>query len=203
MNRMVDGVGLNDAGYPVTAEETIDGRRKRLWTCPFYRAWRSMLTRCYSAKCHEKFPTYIGCSVAPEWLKFSVFREWMLAQKWDDGHLDKDLLAPGNKVYGPDTCVFVSSQINTFMSDCGAARGQWPIGVHWNKSNGKFLAKCRNPFSGKEDHLGYYTCPASAHEAWRKRKYELACQYADQQTDPRIASALRTRYLRSEAYHEQ
>lgn len=196
--RSVYGVGLNDADYSVTLVEKTSttgvGRSSvTIGQCPIYEAWKGMLRRCYSKKLHAINPTYIGCSVASEWLSFSVFRAWMAKQSWEGSQLDKDILIPGNKVYSPETCVFVSRELNSFMTDSGSARGQLPIGVDWHL--GKFRANCNNPFSGAKEHLGYFADPNKAHEAWRARKHELACQYADMQTDPRVAAALRSRYL--------
>lgn len=190
----VYGVGTNDASYPVHLSKAIEGRIVSSWKCPFYRAWNNMLTRCYSEKEHKRRPIYIGCSVVREWHSFSAFRGWMVEQQWEGNHLDKDILSPGNKVYGPDTCVFVPGKLNGFIVDQGGSRGEWPLGVHWRKDAGKFRAGCSNPLTGKCDHLGYFDTPEEAHEAWRARKHELACKYADQQSDPRIAAALRTRY---------
>ena len=110
---LVCGVGINDADYVVKKFETIgyvDGKRKRklVWTCPYHRAWESMLKRCYSAKYQERQPTYKGCTVSDDWLTFSNFRAWMIAQDWEGKHLDKDLLFEGNKIYSTETCVFVA-----------------------------------------------------------------------------------------------
>ena len=198
----VCGVGVNDAAYPVYGFSKIDGRKKLLWICPTYRSWNDMLRRCYGVGEQAVHPTYAGCSVSPDWLSLSVFRAWMLGQPWEGASLDKDLLYPGNKVYGPDTCVFIQSQLNVFLTDRGAARGEWPIGVSRHKASGKFAAQCRNPFTRKGEHLGLFALPEDAHEAWRARKHEHACAYADQQTDPRIAAALRTRYVRKEMINE-
>ena len=118
----------------------------------------------------------------------------MLTQDWNGKALDKDILHPGNKVYGPDTCVFVQTELNNFLTDHGSDRGEYPIGVNWNKRAGKLHARCCNPFTGKRESLGLFSCPGAAHEAWRRRKHELACAYADQQEDPRIAQALRERF---------
>ena len=153
--KLVYGVGNNNTDYAVVKWEEIgyiDGKRKRkmVWKCPYYVRWEGMLNRCYSTKLHECRPTYKGCIVLKEWLTFSVFKNWMMTQDWEDKHLDKDLLFEGNKVYGPDTCVFVSPMVNTFTTDSGAARGEWLIGVDWYKRAGKFRARCRNPFSEKE-----------------------------------------------------
>jgi hypothetical protein len=188
------GTGVNDADYPVCRYENVDGKSKLLWKCPLYQVWVSMIKRCYSSSIHNKFTTYSGCSVVPSWEKFSAFREWMESQDWKGKQLDKDILIPGNKVYGPDTCVFVSGQLNSFMTDSGAARGALPTGVSLNKQCGKFRAQCSNPFTVKIEILGLFADSSDAHEAWRARKHEHACRYADMQTDLRIADALRKRY---------
>jgi hypothetical protein len=154
-----------------------------------------MLERCYNPKYHAKYPTYIGCSVVPDWHSFMAFRAWMSKQKWEGLHLDKDLLLQGNKVYGPDTCIFIAKQLNNFTVDCAASRGEWPTGVHLDRQSGKFKARCNNPFTGKRETLGYFTCPDAAHEAWRKRKHEHALALAAQQADSRLAKSLSIRYL--------
>lgn len=195
--KLVCGVGVNDANY--VTKPRINGERV---VCPFYVAWASMLKRCYSAKYQAKRPTYIGCSVVPKWLSFMAFRAWMVEQDWVGRQLDKDLLFPGNKVYSPDTCVFISHGLNTFTTDSTAARGDWPIGVYWNKQNGKFMAYCSNPFTGKQENLGYFTCPDEAHEAWRARKHQHALALAALHADPRIAAALSTRYLKQETAND-
>lgn len=186
---LVYGVGLNDADYAV--KPVVDGKRV---CCPFYRAWTGILMRCYCEKYKKRQPTYNGCSVCDEWLTFSNFKKWMERQDWHDKEIDKDLLVIGNKVYSPDACAFVSSMTNSFIIDCGAARGEFPVGVSLNKSIGRIRARCCNPFTGKTEHLGHFECPSQAHQAWRKRKHELACQLAGLQTDSRVAAALRARY---------
>lgn len=197
--KLVHGVGLNDADYAVSKEETsvIGGKRKRklIWVCPYYKTWTNMLARCYSTKWQEKYLTYRGCSVSTEWLTFSNFKAWMESQDWEGKQLDKDLLFEGNKVYGPETCMFVSPMVNTFTIDSGAVRGEWLIGTYWHKQTEKFQAKCSNPFTKKQESLGYFTCEQQAHQAWVKRKLELAHELAAEQSDPNVAKALIDRYM--------
>ena len=188
---LVRGVGVNDAEYLVSTRDE-DGRRI---TCHFYNTWVGMINRCYSPKVLLRQPTYAGCSVAPEWLSFTAFKSWMEAQDWKGNVLDKDILVEGNKVYGPDTCAFVSHKTNSFILDSRASRGGLPVGVYWRDRRSNFSAQCGNPFTGKSESLGSYSCANQAHEAWRNRKHELACIFAEQQTDPRVANALRTRYM--------
>lgn len=197
--KLVFGVGNNDADYSVAKTEVVGyvgGKQKRklVWKCSYYRAWVDMLGRCYSAKYQECRPTYAGCSVSDEWLTFSNFKDWMEKQKWEGMQLDKDLLFEGNKIYRPETCVFVTQMVNSFTIDSGAARGEWLIGVDWHKPSEKFRASCSNPFTKKREHLGLFTCEQKAHEAWLKRKLELAHELAAIQTDRRVAKALINRY---------
>jgi len=197
--KLVFGVGINDADYVVAKYETtgyVDGVRKRklVWICPYYQAWKNMLKRCYYTKYQERKPTYKGCSVSEEWWRFSNFRSWMEKQDWEGMQLDKDLLLEGNKVYSAETCVFVTSMVNSFTTDCGASRGEWMVGASWNKEKGEFQSNCSNPFTKKGEHLGYFDCEIEAHQAWLKRKLELATLLAAIQTDERVAKALIERY---------
>lgn len=186
----VFGVGINDLGRDVTWKE--DGKKK---VCPVYRTWQNMLGRCYDLEFHKRHPSYLECYVLDEWIYASDFERWMLTQDWQGKQLDKDILFPGNKLYSPDTCAFVDQKVNLFIVDTAATRGEWPIGVSWTTRDEAFKAEIRNPFTKRREGLGYYDNPEVAHLAWKRRKHEFACQYADQQTDPRVAEALRTRYL--------
>lgn len=165
--RLVCGVGVNDADY--LTQPIIDGKRVR---CPAYDAWGRMLTRCYSAKHHRRGPTYIGVKVCEEWLSFMAFRKWWVENQVDGWQLDKDLLSD-NRIYSPETCIFVPSWLNHFTIDCGAARGGWPVGVYFNKEAGALKAQCRHPF-GRREWLGTFSTPEEGHAAWLARKLEIA-----------------------------
>lgn len=193
--RLVAGIGISDPDYKTHIGKTVDGKYRKVWVCPVYMTWASMIVRCYCEKSLARRPSYRGCSVSSEWLAFSRFKVWMDSQTWEGLCLDKDILLPGNKVYGPDACVFVPSALNKFLTDRSSLRGDWPIGVSWNAKDKKFKAACNNPFLGKNEFLGNFSSPELAHEAWRQRKHQHACRYAEMQTDPRIASALRERFV--------
>ena len=86
-----------------------------------YFRWRNMIQRCYSKKIHSYKPYYQGISVCEEWKNFSNFRIWyrdhmIPGAKMD---LDKDLLCMGNKVYSPETCVFITHYLNTVFESRG------------------------------------------------------------------------------------
>lgn len=165
------GVGVNDASYVTTP--FINGVRLRE---PAYRAWGNILKRAYDHEFHAVNPTYIGVTVCEDWILFSAFREWWLANYRDDWQLDKDLLSPGNREYVPDSCIYVPQWLNTFTTDCGASRGEFPIGVSFCNQTGKYRSNCSNPLTGKQHSLGRFATPASAHDAWLTYKLSLADQ---------------------------
>ena len=205
MNKLVFGVGVNDLGYRVHVQEDVtkngDKRiRKTVFQCRYYVVWGSMLERCYSKKYLESRPSYIGTSVCSEWLYASAFRKWMEQQDWHGKCLDKDIIAPGSKLYSPDTCAFVLQATNKFVTARDACRGEYPVGVYLFKRTGEYRAQCKNPFTGKNEHLGCYSTPEEAHEAWRERKHELAQLVAATESDPRVVEALKKRYSFEEWY---
>ena len=114
--------------------------------------------------------------------------------------LDKDIIAPGSKLYSPETCAFVLKATNNFVTASDASRGAYPIGVSLHKPTGKYQARCRNPFSGEQEYLGLFSTPEEAHEAWRKRKYDLAQLAAATESDPRVVEALKKKYSFEERY---
>lgn len=178
--KLVYGVGINDADY-VT--------RTSSWTCPFFRKWKDMLARCYSEYENIRQPTYLECYVVDEWLYFSKFKSWMGKQDWQNNVLDKDLLVRGNKVYGPDTCVFVSAQLNGFLVE--KKNADLPVGASVHKR--KFQSRCAE--LGKEQkYLGLFDTAEEAHQAWLAFKLEQAYKLSVQQTDKRVAKALIDRY---------
>ena len=193
-SNVVYGVATNDANYSVSQAIRKDGKYKVVWTCNFYTSWKNMLQRCYSESFQSRRPTYKGCSVVNEWLHFSNFKSWMENQEWRGNSLDKDILIPNNKIYAPDRCVFVPKVVNNFVEDGAAGRGQFMIGVTWDKAVSKYKSQCCNPFTRKQENLGLFTDELLAHLAWKKRKHELACQLADTCDNPRLAEALRQRY---------
>ena len=173
MNKLVFGVGVNDLGYRTQVYEYVTENggervRKPVFKCKYYAAWKRMLERCYSKKFLERNPSYIGTSVCSEWLSATTFRKWMEKRDWQGKSLDKDIIVPRSKLYSPETCAFVLNETNLFVIASDASRGDYPVGVYLHKPTGKYKACCNNPFTGKREHLGYFSTPEEAHEADRK-----------------------------------
>ena len=111
-----------------------------------YEIWIKMLQRCYAPYYINKNLTYIDCYVCDEWLCFQNFAEWFYKNYYECNnermHLDKDILIKGNKVYSPKTCIFVPERINKLFTKRQNYRGEYPIGVTYNKNSNKLYVRC-------------------------------------------------------------
>lgn len=166
---LIFGVGHFDVSFPRSIR--INGRQHNHSA---YSVWNSMLRRCYAQRTVKMARNYAGCSVCDEWLYFSNFLTFYKAWHRENYALDKDLLMPGNKVYSPERCVFVPQALNNFTLDRACARGDYPLGVCWDKQRGKFKANIR--VNGKLQHIGLFDTAYGAHTAWHNKKMELAMQ---------------------------
>jgi len=191
--KLIHGVGVNDADY-VVYPVGPDGKQRM---CPYYATWKAMLARAYDPKFLAKCPTYIGVTVCEEWHSFMAFRAWMETQDWEGKQLDKDIIVPGNKVYSPARCAFVSGKINKLLTDRAAARGEWPIGVYFDRQKKKLRAQIME--NGRLRRLGYFTTPEAAHLAWRKEKLRIVRTAARECDDPRVSAGLLRHSYRIEA----
>ena len=190
MSRLVCGMGFNDKTRP----SNVDGKNVKE-----YNLWKNMLSRCFSEKYQTRCPTYKGCNVSDNFLHYSFFYDWCqnqigfgnIDEKGRSWCLDKDLLFVGNKTYSETTCVFVPQEINTFFTDCGNARGDYPVGVYFHKARGKFHANCA--VNGKRQHLGLFDTPEEAFAAYRPFKEALCKQLAlkwQSEIDERLFNAM-------------
>lgn len=184
--KLVHGVGVNDHPYAVKVDNKI---------CKIYAAWRDMLRRCYVEDFKGKSKTYDDCTVCEEWHIYSNFRSWAIKQDIEDKALDKDIKFFGNKIYSPDTCMFVTLEINNLLCDAGSIRGDAPKGVYYRKDRGTYQARCWK--NGKCKSLGCYRTKEEAEAAYLKSKAthikNLAIYYAN---DNELSSALLRHYKR-------
>ena len=132
--RLIHGVGIND----VDALTRWNENGKRV-DCPIYVSWKDILKRCYNILWKKNHPHYNGVTVHPDWHRFSNFKEWVNTQpqsNWQELQIDKDLLIKGNKVYGPDTCCFLTRvENNLFRSQTSTKMGyaSYRTDYHRNK----------------------------------------------------------------------
>ena len=190
MSKLVYGVGFNDK----TRTAFVDGKNIKE-----YVLWKDMLKRCFSEKEQARYPTYKGCNVSDNFLNYSYFYDWCQEQigfgkvdeKGRSWCLDKDLLFVGNKTYSETTCVFVPQEINKFFNEYGNARGEYPIGVYFDKQKGKFKAQCA--VNGKIKNLGRFNTPQEAFAVYKPFKEDLCKQLAlkwQSEIDERLFNAM-------------
>lgn len=186
-NKLVCGVGINDADYAISKELVWyeDGVRKRklVWRCPYYDRWTAMMKRCYSNWYQKENKTYSECIVCEEWLIFSNFKAWMETQDWEGKHLDKDILFEGNKLYSPETCVFVSRKLNTFILDSAN-----------NDLKGTKTKYGKFEVSIGSKYIGTVETQEEAHRKWKEAKLKALVELLEDVSDQRIIDALKGRY---------
>ena len=146
-----------------------------------YKIWSGMLKRCYNEAQIKRDKVYKDCIVCKEWHNFQTFSQWYENNYYEIPNelmsLDKDILVKGNKIYSPDTCVFVPQTINTLFTKSNKSRGKYPIGVDYK--NNKFRSRCRT-IETKEIHLGMFNTPQEAFQAYKKFKENYIKQVADE-----------------------
>ena len=151
-----------------------------------YKTWKDMLGRCYDTKIQEKYPTYKDCKVDKNWHNFQNFAKWYYDNYYEvEGErmeLDKDILLKHNKIYSPETCIYVPHTINSLFIKCDKSRGGSVIGTTPRK-NGKYEAQCWliNPKTGKSknEYLGRYDSQEEAFEIYKYYKEKNIKQVAD------------------------
>ena len=174
-------------GVGITGLEPIRDEQGELLSS--YVCWSNMLMRCYSAKYRAKYPTYIDCRVCDEWLFYPNFKNWYDKNYYKinnkTSQLDKDILIKNNKVYSPETCIFVPNFINTLFTKRQNDRGDLPIGVRYNKTCKKYQARLSVFKDGKSvrKNLGYFTTPEEAFEAYKRAKEDYIKETADNYKD--------------------
>jgi len=151
-----------------------------------YSIWRNMLMRTYDLKYQEKQPTYIKCSVCTEWLNFNIFSLWYNENYYEiEGYkmgLDKDILVKGNKIYSPETCVFVPQFINNLFTKRQNYRGEYPIGVTYNKISKKYISRCCDVVNNRKS-LGTFTTPEEAFKIYKEEKEKYIKEVAEEYKD--------------------
>ena len=165
--RRVYGVGFMGIG------EYSSKENGKITKC--YEVWHSMLQRCYYDKFQDRKPTYKGCEVCESWHNFQTFAEWYENNYYEIPgkvmSLDKDILVKGNKIYSPNTCVFVPQEINLLFVKRDKSRGKYPIGVRVMPS-GNYQVRCNNGY-GKDIYLGTYSNSKEAFRVYKQYKEKL------------------------------
>ena len=161
-----------------------DGEYSRVDHKIAYQTWVDMLKRAYTEK--KGRCNYFGVTVCEEWHNFQSFAKWCHSQdffniKDKNGkryEIDKDILVKGNKIYSPETCCFVPSEINCLFIRNKRFRGKYPIGV---TKIGKYFTARLSKGYGNRVLLGTFKTELEAFLAYKQAKElylkELAEKY--------------------------
>lgn len=153
-----------------------------------YNTWRHLLKRCYDERVHEKYPTYKNCTMCEEWHCFQNFAKWHEQNYYEieeeQMELDKDILVKGNKLYSPNTCVFVPKNINLLFvtKENKKTKNGLPIGVMFHKRDKKFVAYCCNG-KAEQKFLGNFHTPEEAFNKYKNFKEKVIKQVAEEYKD--------------------
>lgn len=104
-----------------------------------YHVWNDMISRCYDIN-SLNYSNYYDCTVCDEWHNFQNFIQWYNFNFYqvpnERMHLDKDILYKGNRLYSPETCVFVPAGINAIFTHKKKKSTELPVGCFYN--HGKY-----------------------------------------------------------------
>lgn len=148
-----------------------------------YETWRGMLTRAYSIDYQKKHSTYMYCTVCEEWHNYQNFAKWYDENYYEvNGEqmcLDKDILVKGNKVYSPETCVFVPQRINKLSLKHDSKRGSAPLGCYYREDCNKYEVYCQTG-TKKRNNLGMYDSDKEAFQVYKTFKEQYIKQVAEE-----------------------
>lgn len=116
--------------------------------------WDKVLQRCYDKTYLKNNKAYRNVTVCEEWLNFSIFFEWFKLNYIKNFFIDKDLFQLGvsDKIYSPNTCIFLDRKINNFI--------KIP-----NKKD-KWLSMCTDFNSGSSVYLGTFKTKEEARQPY-------------------------------------
>ncbi len=156
----VKGIGYVGEG---NHRPSMNGRDSKQYTI-----WASMIARCYCSKAQKRNPTYIGVAVCDEWHNFQNFAEWFEYNYIEGFDMDKDVRQRGvkNKIYSPETCIFISRKDNNVESHAQNYIMADPTGkVHEIYNMREF---CQGKDLNDRHMTATFRGQASQHKGWTK-----------------------------------
>lgn len=151
----------------------INGKTKKA-----YSVWAGMIHRCYDLK----NKAYLECLVCDEWHNFSDFEKWFDQNYYELGdeevELDKDILVKGNKIYSPETCIFVPKRINSLFVKSNDDNNK-SLGIVWKDKINKYEVRCNIGKHGRK-YLGVHSTKEEAFSVYKKFKENYVKQIAEE-----------------------
>lgn len=167
--KKIMGVGTNDYNGKISDNPMIKHA---------YDVWSGVLQRCYPRTIHKKTKSIEGSKVCDEWTLFSNFLNWYkenypqhLVDQGVKLVMDKDLLSGDDKLYSPDTCVFLPMPVNQFIGQRKSWGETGHTGVYpvHNRRVG-FMARIKPFKSNQRKYLGYFSTIEDASQAYQEAR---------------------------------
>ena len=122
-----------------------------------YETWRSMIDRCYNKRKDGQNDSYYGIvEVCKEWHNYQNFAEWYYENYYSVGEesmcLDKDTVCRDNKIYSPETCVFLPKKLNVAFIKISQDEF-WINEINSSRTKG---FSCQITLNGKPKYLGIF-----------------------------------------------
>ena len=163
--KYIHGIGINDLSNEAYGFFS-DGYRK----VTSYSVWVSILSKVAS----KSYNYYRGASIHPDWIYYSVFRDWFDANYVEGYELNRSILNQDNLVYGPDTCLLVPSWVNRLFAKSISRRSRYGTGVvKGRRGSNKFIVTVRK--FGKGIMVGSFTDVTTAQAAYKVAKGGHIC----------------------------
>lgn len=188
MNNIIFGAGIKDVEKP---------SRK------LYARWMGLLRRTDGRDPNWKdYRLYKDCTLHPDWLYLSKFIDWVTSwDNWEMKCIDKDIKYPGNRMYGPDTCIMVSKVINNFFVEPpkrSPETAHLPQGVYYStpcqnqNKNTPYRAFTR--LDGRQIWGGRYATVEAAQQSYRKVKFGALEVLIEREQCPKVKKILQEIY---------
>jgi hypothetical protein len=145
-----------------------EGQYKGAKALEAYNCWARMIRRCYSDLSLKKYPSYKGCTVCSDWHDFQIFAKWFYDNHPKDGkpyELDKDIKFKGNRVYSPNTCLFVTHKENSIVANAKNHKLRSPDGKVVNIYNIKEF--CRGTVLNHRHMCEISNGKRKSHKGWK------------------------------------
>lgn len=163
-------------GYIGNTSSSLNNKPKKS-----YKKWLNMVHRCYD----NSFKAYEDKYVCNEWLCFENFEKWFDENYYEIENevmcLDKDILVKGNKVYSPNTCIFVPNSINILFTNLKNENRDSLIGTHYSKEKDSYIAYCN--INGETTYIGIFKTEIDAFNAYKEAKEKHIKEVADKYKD--------------------
>lgn len=185
------------SGMWVKSFEYKESGVKKIFRTRAYILWMAILSRTSKTNARNSVR---GNSAINGFTDFQQFAEWCQGadgylNKDNSGnywHLDKDMYSIGNRVYSPETCIFIPASLNdSFPASPGERKSDNFQGVTLVGKSGKYQAA--TSYKNTHVHLGTFTTKRLAHKAWQEFRVKVMEEYlSTEPCTPRIVKGLET-----------